>query len=93
MTLGTAIRLHRKAHILGLREVARRAGLNHGYLSRIERGEQHTTAHPFLRRVAEVLSIEYDWLCYLAGVLPQDVAKRQYSQQEWMAAMARLRGE
>lgn len=57
MTTGSQIRAARLAAGLGLREVARRAVIDPGYLSQIERGKRAPSPE-FLARLSDVLGVE-----------------------------------
>ena len=92
MSLGEAIRFQREGLRLSGSEAARRMGYSQAYLSGVELGTSRPRTHCFLAAVANVLDMEYDWLCYLAGILPQDVVKCQYSEAQWMRTMKQLRG-
>lgn len=57
---GTAIRDIRKGQNLGLRELARRTGLDRGYLSRLERGQIRNPGPGVLHRIAAALKVPVD---------------------------------
>lgn len=59
----------RKARGLGLREAAARAGLNHGYLSQLERGRIAQPAPRMLRKLADIYSEPFDLLMREIGYL------------------------
>lgn len=56
-TDGTAIRHHRQMAGWNLRPFARRAGVSHGYLSRLERDEADATPAT-LKKIADALGLK-----------------------------------
>lgn len=69
---------------LGLREVARLAGVSASYLSRVERGEQRATWQ-LVERVAAALSCPADELALTVGVVPADVLDA--ASRAWLEAV------
>lgn len=56
--LGDYIRASREVAKLSLRELARRVGMSHVYLGRIENGERSKLAPEILQRIVEVLDLD-----------------------------------
>ena len=72
--LGERIRRKRAEHKLGLRETATKVGISPTYLSRIETMDEKTPpAEDVIRKVATLLSDDFDELMQLAGRVPEDV--------------------
>lgn len=65
----TYLRKLRQAKGLGLREAAARAGLNHGYLSQLERGRVAQPSPRVLRKLAEAYEEPYEVLMQEVGYL------------------------
>jgi transcriptional regulator with XRE-family HTH domain/Zn-dependent peptidase ImmA (M78 family) len=71
-TLGTKLRGFRDDKGWSLREVAARAGVNHGYLSLLERGEVAEPAPSMLHKLAEGYSLPFIVLMGWAGYIESD---------------------
>lgn len=54
---GTAIRAFRQCRDLGIRELAKRSGINRGYLSRLERGLVAEPSEARMRQIAIALDV------------------------------------
>ena len=65
--LGERLRELREAHGWSLREVASRAGVNHGYLSQLERGEVAQPAPSMLHKLADGYDVPFVVLMRWAG--------------------------
>ncbi|HCU48412.1 MAG TPA: hypothetical protein DGG94_01015 [Micromonosporaceae bacterium] len=72
MTLGTRLRQLRTAKGLGLREAAALAGINHGYLSQLERDEVAQPAPPVLQKLAAAYAEPFLLFMRWAGYLEED---------------------
>jgi transcriptional regulator with XRE-family HTH domain len=70
--LGHLVRQHRQATGLSLRALARQAGLDYSWLSRLEQGEYATPSPQRLQRLARALSIDIEELYGLAGYTVSD---------------------
>jgi transcriptional regulator with XRE-family HTH domain len=75
--LGARLRKHREKRKLGLREVAKQAGVNHGYLSQLERGEVSAPAPAFLERLAPAYGIPFPILMEWAGYIVSGLSPNQ----------------
>jgi len=64
-TLGDRIKTMREKRQLSQRELAKRAGIDHAWIARLEAGERHNISLAAARRLAEVLQVSVD---YLAGM-------------------------
>ncbi|MBI4952964.1 MAG: TIGR02391 family protein [Myxococcales bacterium] len=74
--LGERIRRKRAEHKLGLRETATKVGISPTYLSRIETMDEKTPpAEDVIRKLATLLTDDFDELMQLAGRVPEDVEK------------------
>jgi transcriptional regulator with XRE-family HTH domain len=71
-TLGARLRELRTTKGLGLREAAARAGLNHGYLSQLERDDIAQPAPPALQKLAAAYDEPFVLLMRWAGYLEED---------------------
>jgi transcriptional regulator with XRE-family HTH domain len=71
-TLGARLREVRTKQGLGLREAAARAGLNHGYLSQLERDDIAQPAPPVLQKLAAAYDEPFILLMRWAGYLEED---------------------
>jgi transcriptional regulator with XRE-family HTH domain len=70
--LGQLIQRHRDAKGLSLRALAREAGLDYSWLSRIEQGEIATPAPQRLQRLARALDLDIEELYGLSGYAVSD---------------------
>lgn len=87
--LGDSLRDYRKRQGLSLREVARRAGVNSGYLSQLERGAVAHPSPPLLARIAAGYALPVALLSEWAGYGETDSATLSPNQ----AAALRLLGD
>src|SRR5262245_42653541 len=76
-TLGDTIRQAREELGLSIRELARVAGVNFAYLSRLETNERGASAD-VLQRLADVLKLEASDLLRFIGVRPELPEPRMY---------------
>jgi transcriptional regulator with XRE-family HTH domain len=71
--LGTRLRQLRTEKGLGLRDVARKAGVNHGYLSQLERGDVAEPAPAILQKLVKGYGVPFpvlmDWAGYIEAGL------------------------
>jgi transcriptional regulator with XRE-family HTH domain len=67
--LGEAIRRHREAHAVSMRQFAERAGISNPYLSQIERGLREPSQR-VVDAIARSLEISVDSLYAEAGIEP-----------------------
>lgn len=83
MTLGKYIK-HRRIE-LGMRQgdVAARLlapstgrTINSSYLCEIEKGTRRPTSHYLLAQLSISLAVPFDYICFLAGVLPSEAVAR-----------------
>ena len=61
------------------------------YLNDIEQNRRNPSSDHMVHQFSEVLSIDADWLYYLAGKFPADVRQKKMSQQEVSQAMVAFR--
>lgn len=74
-TLGDRIKRVRKERGLGLRETASKVGISATFLSRVEtNGQPSPPGEEVIRKLATLLSDDFDALMQLAGRVPKDVA-------------------
>ncbi|MFW6030004.1 MAG: LexA family protein [Halanaerobiales bacterium] len=65
-----------------IRELARKADINHSYLSRLIRGEVKTPSPDILKKIADQLPCSYTELMIKAGYLNNDSARYIVNQEE-----------
>jgi transcriptional regulator with XRE-family HTH domain len=75
--LGAKLRKHREDNDLGLREVAKKAGVNHGYLSQLERADVSEPAPAILQRLAPGYGIPFPILMEWAGYIESGLSANQ----------------
>jgi transcriptional regulator with XRE-family HTH domain len=75
--LGAKLRKHREDNHLGLREVAKRAGVNHGYLSQLERADVSEPAPAILQKLAPAYGIPFPILMEWAGYIESGLSANQ----------------
>lgn len=69
--LGERLREYRESRGWSLREVAAKAGVNHGYLSQLERGDVAEPAPSMLHKVAKGYDIPFSVLMQWAGYIEE----------------------
>lgn len=74
-SLGPRLRQLRETHAWSLRDVAARAGINHGYLSQLERGEVAEPAPSMLHKIAGAYEVDFTVLMRWAGYIEGDGAE------------------
>ena len=89
MTFGHAISLARKEKGWALKDLASRVvreedgnPISAQYLNDIEHDRRSPSSDHMVKQFAEALGIDADWLYYLAGRFPEDVRKKQLSENE-----------
>lgn len=73
--LGQRLRELREGHDWSLRDVAARAGINHGYLSQLERGEVAEPSPSMLHKIATAYEVEFTVLMRWAGYIEGEGAE------------------
>lgn len=74
-----------------LTQLAQQLGISKQYLSDIERGNRHPVDATFLFLLANVLEVNRDYLCYLAGIIPPDIRRLDLSIEQVAAGFAVMR--
>lgn len=82
-SLGTYLRAARERAGLSLRQVALQAGIDYGYLSRIESGEKKKPSADILQGLADALSIDSAELFAFFGVKPSMPEPKVYFRQAY----------
>lgn len=90
MTFGTVIRERRHAMHLQACNVAEMVGISAQYLCDIEMDRRLPPPPDRLRQIATVLELNEDYLCFLAGRLPDDLP-RNASEAQVLVAVAAMR--
>jgi transcriptional regulator with XRE-family HTH domain len=57
-------------------------GISEQYLFDIERGNRNPKKESLIRRFANVLEIDFDYLMYLNGRIPEDLIRMELSEDE-----------
>ncbi|MEZ5874813.1 MAG: helix-turn-helix transcriptional regulator [Hyphomicrobiales bacterium] len=97
-TFGRAISQARKKHGWSQKELAKKIlredeeSISPQYLNDIEHDRRSPSSDRMVQQFADVLSVEADWLYYLAGKFPADLRERKLTQQEVAKAMVAFRG-
>jgi site-specific DNA-methyltransferase (adenine-specific) len=86
--IGTRIRELRTSLGIGLKTLARQAGVTHSHLSRVERGEVHPSAE-LLDRLATTLGASREEFRLQAGLVPADIAEVFYKHPREVALLVR----
>lgn len=96
-TFGRAISRARKEKTWSLRELSERILREDGtpisvqYLNDIEHDRRSPSSDRTVKQFADALSINADWLYYLAGRFPDDVRNKKMSEKELADAMVAFR--
>lgn len=97
-TFGGAISEARKAKGWSLKDLASRVlredeePISPQYLNDIEHDRRSPSSDRMVQQFADALSMDRDWLYYLAGRFPEDVRQRKLSEKEVADAMLAFRG-
>ena len=98
-TFGCAISNARKEKGWSLKDLASRIRREDGqtispqYLNDIEHDRRRPSSDHIVMQFAGALKVNPDWLYYLAGRFPEDLRRRQLSEQEVKKRMLAFRGE
>lgn len=96
-TFGSVIVNSRKEQSMSQKDLAARIKREDGesispqYLNDIERDRRNPTSDHLIHQFAKVLSIEEDYLYYLAGRFPEDLRNKQLAKDDVASAMNWLR--
>ena len=96
-TFGSAISNVRKKKRLSLKDLSSRIRREDGqaispqYLNDIEHDHRRPSSDHMVKQLANVLEIDRDWLYYLAGRFPDDIRRRQFSEEEVEQGMVAFR--
>ena len=94
-TFGARIRERREAslpldpHLLSLRQVAARIGVEPSYLSKVERGRVPPPSAATIMGLAKALAMDPDELLALAGKIPEDVRRTILKRPKLLAGLVR----
>lgn len=97
VTFGKAISQARKEKGWALKDLAAKILREDGdaislqYLNDIEHDRRSPSSDRMVQQFAEALGIDQDWLYYLAGRFPEDVRRKNLSQQQVAQAMVAFR--
>jgi transcriptional regulator with XRE-family HTH domain len=83
VVLGAYLRAKREEAGLSIRELARLAGANYAYLSRLESGERSEPSAELLQRIADVLETDASELLAYVGVKPVLPEPRAYFRKQY----------
>lgn len=72
-TFGQTIRQLRKEKRLTQKEVAKKVDIDVTYLSKIENGKLDPPAHDKIKKLAEILEVDSDFLITEADKVPEDI--------------------
>ena len=87
-TFSRAISYARKEKGWSLKDLSSRIRREDGqpispqYLNDIEHDRRRPSSDHIVQQFADALEVDRDWLYYLAGRFPEDVRRRQFSEQE-----------
>ncbi|WP_419786900.1 helix-turn-helix domain-containing protein [Pseudodesulfovibrio sp.] len=89
---GDYIREKREALRVGnpefsIRRVAKRIGIHHSYLSKIERGEPASLSEKRVLALAEELGENPELLMVMSGKVPESIRRAVFNDPEWVAEM------
>jgi transcriptional regulator with XRE-family HTH domain len=90
---GSMLKKLRLAKGLGVRELAREAGVSHTLLSRVERGECPPPGEKKIRALAKALETDEQALLALSGHVPEQLARSVQKHPEGYAGLLRLLAE
>ena len=97
VTFGKAIGTARKARGWSLKELADRILRDDGesispqYLNDIEHDRRSPSSDRLVRQFAEALSLDPDWMYFLAGRFPEDIRSRKLTEKVVVNAMRAFR--
>lgn len=70
--IGKNIKRLRESKNISARELSRRSGVSQGYLSQLETGKNNNPTNDVLKKLADGLNVEHEYMLYLAGVIDED---------------------
>jgi transcriptional regulator with XRE-family HTH domain len=76
-TLADRLRWARETAGLTTRALAERAKVSIGYPSALECNVSHNPSAERLRRIADVLGVSFEWLCWGTGKAPSETSLRR----------------
>lgn len=86
---GQVVRERREQTMMPLREMARQVPMSPAYLSKIERGDFPPPAEEKIKRIAQILDLDPDWLLAVAGRVASDLPEAIREDAEKWAAFVR----
>lgn len=90
-TLGTVIAAARKAKGYSQKELAERVVLSPQYLNDIEHDRRMPSSAQFVTQVAKVLSLDADYLAFLADTWPESLRRQIKSQEDFSKLLTAFR--
>jgi transcriptional regulator with XRE-family HTH domain len=91
MNFGQFIKAKRIEKGMPQAELASELKISAQYLSDIERGNRLPSDYYFLDELACLIGCSGDYLCYLAGILPRDIADMDLSAEKVSSVFKDLR--
>lgn len=82
-SIGEFIRSKRKGKGLSVRELARRTGVSHPYLSQLETGSHNNPSLDTLRKICKQLDVDYiDFFVRIGYITEEDI--KSYVARRWL---------
>lgn len=89
--MGDVIVEARRARNMTQMELASLVGITRGYMCDIEKGRRVPSVDHTIKKFAEVLGINNDYLHYLANSFPKDIREADLSEEDIKRLMSVLR--
>ena len=90
---GATIRALREAKDISLRKFAEQVGVSPTYQSKVERDQFAPPSEEVVRKMAQLLDQDVDWLLALAGKVASDLPEIVQERPKLMAAFLRTAGK
>jgi transcriptional regulator with XRE-family HTH domain len=90
-TFGNVIAETRKKKNISQKELATKLGISPQYLNDIEHNKRNPSSQQLIDQIAETLEIEREYLCYLAGRLPDEIINLNLDKDSFQTAWVAFR--
>lgn len=91
LTFGSIIAETRKKKNVSQKELATKLGISPQYLNDIEHNKRNPSSQQLIDQIAETLDLESEYLCYLAGRLPEEIINMKLDKDSFQTAWVAFR--
>lgn len=90
-TFGNIIAETRKKMNISQKELATKLCISPQYLNDIEHNKRNPSSQQLIDQIAVTLNLESEYLCYLAGRLPEEIIKMKLDKDSFQTAWVAFR--